>query len=435
MRKRDIFRKNCATAVLVCLMVGLFIEHLVIDATNVRKMPSPSSSLTSNSTIHLLRNASSDARLQRNGSTTAEQAQLEAIQNTLRKPKSTRTFDDVLLMGQFNYNTDATLVQHWVRRWSQIFANIHVRGPFSQDNLDALKQGNVQAFYGEDDKGFYSPMKNFGDSLKAAAHLEGIRGVMYVHDDLMVNITNLVEQGFPWESTVMSQLMVQDYTVPIIAVPAKGGNVVYRARKTTKGSDSYLTRRSPINETSARQFSSWRWWKLILPASYEVAKDKKAEPYLSQYGAFDFFGNAVGDFGYVPTKFASEFSLLADLFTKHEVFLEIGMPTLMAMMVKKFNATYKFAEYCTDSKADRSFPLVWAPRCILAARNDTPCRRRNYFPKSEVPTAPFSLYHPIKISKNVTEWDIMFDAVVLQQPKEFLQRAGVIDSNGQLVGR
>ena len=107
------------------------------------------------------------------------------------------------------------------------------------------------------------------------------------------------EPGRTRISTVMSQLMVQDYTVPIIAVPAKGGNVVYRARKTTKGSGPYLTRRSPINETSARQFSSWRWWKLILPASYEVAKDKKAEPYLSQYGAFDFFGNAVGDFGYV----------------------------------------------------------------------------------------------------------------------------------------
>jgi hypothetical protein len=105
---------------------------------------------------------------------------------------------------------------------------------------------------------------------------------------------------------------------------------------------------------------------------------------------------------WLPTKFASEFSLLADLFTKHEVFLEIGMPTLMAMMVKKFNATYKFAEYCTESKASRPFPLVWAPRCILAARNDTPCPpRRNYFPKLELPTAPFSLYHPIKISKNV----------------------------------
>jgi len=38
MRKRDIFGKNCAAAVLVCLMVGLFIDQLVIDETNVRKI-------------------------------------------------------------------------------------------------------------------------------------------------------------------------------------------------------------------------------------------------------------------------------------------------------------------------------------------------------------------------------------------------------------
>jgi hypothetical protein len=53
---------------------------------------------------------------------------------------------------------------------------------------------------------------------------------------------------------------------------------------------------------------------------------------------FPLYGNAIGDFGYVPTKFALEFSFLADLMVEHHVFLEVGMPTLMGLTSRKFNA-------------------------------------------------------------------------------------------------
>ena len=344
-----------------------------------------------------------------------------AHSNTTR-PESDRKFDNVLLLGQFNYDTNVSLVQHWARRWSQVFSNIHVQGPFSPDNLEALRQCGIQAFYGEDDRGYYSPMKNFGDSLKAAAQVEGIIGVMYVHDDLLVNMTNLVELGFPWESTVMSQLMERDYRRPIIRIDGRNEVVHY-----------YFPRKNRIKEyvqnvsnaTDQGPFTRWRWWKEVLPGALELSKDKRAEPYLDGE-MFPFYGNAVGDFGYVPTKFASEFSFLADMMVEHHVFLEIGMPTLMGLMSRKFNANHKFAEYCTNTY-NRWAPLVWVPACILAERGDTPCERE-YFPKPELPTAPFSLYHPIKMSFDIDIWDVAFNAVVLQRPQEFLVRAGAVNA-------
>jgi hypothetical protein len=337
--------------------------------------------------------------------------------NSTTTAASNRTFDNVLLLGQFNFNTNVSLVQHWVQRWSQIFSTIHVRGPFSSENLDALRNVGIQAFYGEDDQGYYSPMKNFGETLKAAAQLEGIVGVMYVHDDLLVNMTNLVELGFPWESTVMSQLMERDYHRPIIRMDGRNEVVHYYFPRRRRRTEFVRNVSVAANEGP---FTKWRWWKEVLPGALVLSKDKKAEPYL-EWEMFPFYGNAVGDFGYVPTKFASEFSFLADLMVEHHVFLEVGMPTLMGLMSRKFGANFKFAEYCT-SFGDRWAPLTWVPACILAKRGDTP-GRGNYFPKQEPPTAPFSLYHPIKIGFDVDIWDAAFDAVVLQKPQEFLLRA------------
>ena len=346
-----------------------------------------------------------------------------AHSNNTTRPESDRNFDNVLLLGQFNYDTNVSLVQHWARRWSQVFSNIHVRGPFSPDNLDALRQCGIQAFYGEEDRGYYSPMKNFGDSLKAAAQVEGIIGVMYVHDDLLVNMTNLVEFGFPWESTVMSQLMEQDSWRPIIRMDGRNEVVHYYVPRIRRRRTEFV--RNVSVAAGQGPFASWRWWKEVLPGALELSKDKRAEPYLDGE-MFPFYGNAVGDFGYVPTKFASEFSFLADMMVEHRVFLEIGMPTLMGLMSRKVNASYKFAEYCTEV-SNRSFPLVWVPACILAERGDTPCGSA-YYPKPELPTAPFSLYHPIKMSVDIDIWDAAFNAVVLQRPHEFLVRAGAVNA-------
>jgi hypothetical protein len=241
---------------------------------------------------------------------------------------------------------------------------------------------------------------------------------MYVHDDLLVNMTNLVELGFPWESTVMSQLIEQDSWRPIIRIDRRNEVVHYHVPRRKKViirnvSDAIYT------------FTDWRWWKEVLPGALELSKDKRAEPYLDGE-MFPFYGNAVGDFGYVPTKFASEFSFLADMMVEHRVFLEIGMPTLMGLMSRKVNANHKFAEYCTNFN-NRSFPLVWVPACILAERGDTPCGSA-YYPKPELPTAPFSLYHPIKMSVDIDIWDAAFNAVVLQIPQEFLMRAGAVNA-------
>jgi hypothetical protein len=62
-----------------------------------------------------------DDGMLRNGSSYLANAHNNTSNSTTRAANN-RTFDNVLLLGQFNYDTNASLVHHWVERWSQVFS-------------------------------------------------------------------------------------------------------------------------------------------------------------------------------------------------------------------------------------------------------------------------------------------------------------------------
>lgn len=347
--------------------------------------------------------------------------------SSLKRKKPTPRFDNVLLLGHFNYETNATLVQHWVQRWSEMFMHIHVRGPFT--NLNELQEMGITAFYIAPDRGFVSPMKTFGDSLLLAANDSSIVGVLYSHDDMFINMTNLIHRGFPWNNTAMTQMPLTYYETAAMCVYPTGDAILPREGKPRR------PYRTHINNTDDKVFAGWRWWKEdILPGMKTLIQDRpNVARYLNQHGGFDLFGGAVSDFGYMPTQYAADFSHMANLFYKHGIFLEIGMPTIFATLTKMHGAgrrhhlTPMFAEYCTtllqNEREDRHAPLTWIPKCMMASDGDQPLGRKTYHPKKEIATAPFSLYHPIKMSQSVDLWDVLFDAIVWNRPQEALRLA------------
>lgn len=302
--------------------------------------------------------------------------------------------DNVLLMGQFNYDFGPIPVQHWFGRWSEVFSHIEVRGAFSNSTLDALQEMGISAFFGGSDAGRSSPTRNVGYSLRVAERVRGIVGVMYVHDDMMVNIRALVQQGFPWESQAAFACA---YTCTDKSFSVRKDGKVFSKlfnMNATGVSDALNT----------PPFDGW-YWNEVLPGASELAKDERFSQYFDEAGTFSFSGGRM-DFAYVPTRFASFFSPLAELMTEKGIFLEVAFGTVVVETAKKFNAVLVNLRLCQQTAPDVG---EWVPKCFnasAAVHNEYEGGHR---------TTPVELFHPIKIGSRFEIWDICFDRIVLQQ--------------------
>jgi hypothetical protein len=210
----------------------------------------------------------------------------------------------------------------------------------------------------------------------------GILGVMYVHDDMMVNITSLLEQGFPWDSQVaICRLHSSGFSLTrdgVISVTRNGNTSKYD-----------MTNYSGAYDILSPPQEYWGWWRHILPGAFELAKDERFSQYFDKDGTFSFIPIGRSDFLYVPTRFTSFFSPLADLMTEKKIFLESAFPVLVDETKKKFNASVLELTLCQGD-------VSYIPHCLSDQLQH-------------------HLFHPIKMAGYVEFWDKCFDRLVLQQ--------------------
>ena len=119
---------------------------------------------------------------------------------------------NVLLMGQFNYNpTSAQSVQDWVSVWSNYFSNIIVTGPFSLEMGHELEELGIAYRRSRDDAGWVSPYQTLGkvarelilpnstnttnQSLHHRTAFPGIHAILYMHDDALLNLTYILDRN------------------------------------------------------------------------------------------------------------------------------------------------------------------------------------------------------------------------------------------------
>ncbi len=133
----------------------------------------------------------------------------------------------------------------------------------------------------------------------------------------------------------------------------------------------------------------WGWWTHILPGAFELAKDERFSQYFDKDGTFPFIPIGRSDFLYVPTRFTSFFSPLADLMTEKKIFLESAFPVLVDETKRKFNASVLELNLCQGE-------IAYIPHCLRGQLQQ-------------------HLFHPIKMAGYVEFWDKCFDRLVLQQ--------------------
>ncbi len=293
------------------------------------------------------------------------------------------TLDNVVLVGQFNYNSGAGLVLHWVERWREIFHHVEVRGPFDEANMNSLRDAGVKVFNSVADRGFYSPMKNLADSLRLHANDSSICGALIIHDDLLVNMTYLKERGFPSDSTIFAQIPTQNVSRPYFTL-FPNGTLKLKTNDTLIAAETYYG-----------TLYDWSWWNYVVPnAAKAVASAQGREYYINADGGLDFCGDAPSDFMYVPTSLAVPFASYAEWMYDNKIMLEAATPTVIWRLQNEFKAAVQFVNLCTeyDSRIRRN-AKAWVSKCFEGHE--------------------YATVHPVKITMGKKKWNLEFNKVVL----------------------
>jgi hypothetical protein len=282
-------------------------------------------------------------------------------------------------------------------------------GPLSEDTRYKLQSiYNISAFSGRADKGYSSPIENmatvlqhyFNEQQQQPKKKNGgvgidtpIQGVLYIHDDTLVNITQLQ----PWLGSSTTIIASADTSNPRegwsdnptrMQQVAETSYSILSDRTVVKV-DGYHTNNSLdlVNTMKSR----WRWRECITRWD-TLTMDPLSHAFLEPDGSFlvpsPSFGGS--DFLYVPLRFSSPFSQIASLLTKHNVFLECGFPKLVDILRQQHNATTVSVSLCT-----------------------TFLKRRGTMEMIERCSKPLAVVHPLKMRVlGPQNWSMAFDHII-----------------------
>ena len=315
------------------------------------------------------------------------------------QPNKRQRHDDIVVMGQFNYPNTLRDVLFWNQKWRQWVGRTQVRGPFSQGELTDMRAHGIEAFEGRNDKGWVSPYENLMRTLKQYHGKEGVTGVLYVHDDALVNIPKLFPHGDSHRGqNVLVNFDVRDPRQPLDANHAMWiESSAYKILKdgVTFAKDSGFQTQSVDYLFTVLNTGDYNWpWHLkCIPAFQSVSRDPRSHPYRESDESFLVTGKGQSDFLYVPMQHAQEFVKAARLFADYNVFLECGIPKLVDILRRgPSNATLAQVGVCTS----------WHP-----TRNTV--RMIDICDKSPV---SYFVFHPFKMhQRGYKAWGDAFDQV------------------------
>lgn len=279
--------------------------------------------------------------------------------------------ENVLLMGHFNSVPKIGSVKEWVEIWSRYFSKIVVTGPFSNHGAAVLRSAGISYRIAQQDNGYVSPYEHLMHVLLENEHSSssGIEAVLYMHDDLLLNLTHLAMQHAV-EGTDTggdNETFLQLPTDRILATFGRRGthyNISVIQGEDEQGRSSSTIKKQRLEYTMndedgddssiltfaskdalLQKLSHWSQNEQCLNQRIAMIQNdtfwnKKDESYdASSYYApststFAFPRPMQSDILLVPTKWAQRFAQAARPHIAHRVFLECAIPTILQWMTK-----------------------------------------------------------------------------------------------------
>ena len=198
-------------------------------------------------------------------------------------------------------------------------------------------------------RAFVSPMDNLLSTLKQYNDNSKINGVLYVHDDMLVNTTHIFGGSGSTKSQGTGTSEDRTRTIyathhlrtsfrihPSSSSTANDGNNVSSTNLYYSTPDGF---RSDNSTKLLEHLEPWPFnWECMDKFS-KVAKDPRSRPFLEHddtNGGDPFLlvrGPSQSDFFYVPTRLAEEYEAIAQLLIDHDVFLECGLPRITDILL------------------------------------------------------------------------------------------------------
>ena len=309
-----------------------------------------------------------------------------------------RRYNNVVLMGQFNYGLDLDSVIFWNQKWRETFYHTVVRGPFNEIQIAEMSRHGIDAHYGDKDSGFFSPVENLALTLRQYKDVEGIDGVLYAHDDALINIQNLTMglTAFPSHAIIGTDHdeLPMPYEDMTKVMDAKAhSRVSYSIHQNGTFSNAQGHNFQNDWKALARSLVSFPGYRLCIPPLMNVAADPSTNRYKNEEGALLVPAVTQADFFYVPMALVGSFIDAAELMIKHKVFLECAFPTIVQMLRRIQNIEIRTISLCTGKMSQGSRGNQ---------RMIDRCKAKRPF---------HGVYHPYKLSVGLQKWNAMFNSL------------------------
>ena len=237
-------------------------------------------------------------------------------------PPLKRRHRNVAVMGQFNFADRETTVDDvifWTQKTRERFQSVVAAGPFSEDQIQALQDNSITVQKGDPDAGVVSPLRNLMNVLLSFKNSTKIEGVLYAHDNAILNDTELSLGQYPFETSRIIHNMPHYRTNP--------GPLSFRAFP-----DGHVEsfKKEPgslfVNVSEFYEHATVQWGHFVqpycAPALVNFAKDPHSQQYRDSDGSSLFTGQAQSDFMFVPLEFAELFAEAAELLLQYGIFIE-----------------------------------------------------------------------------------------------------------------
>ena len=316
-------------------------------------------------------------------------------------PTIKRRFRNVAVMGQFNYADGPSVVDdviYWTQKTRERFDTVVAAGPFSDEQMKVFGETSVHAISNLIDvpdsgyAGYFSPLDNLKNVLLSFSASSKIEGVLYTHDDGILNVTELSggEYPFPTRDIIASEepllidrmQYVDVRTIKNTTLKEKAKRRSYRifADGHTETFDKFRSFGSLDEMYSKYLNTDWKH----TPRGHcgggqtELARDPASTIFREEDGSILFSAHVQADFMFVPTKYAEQFARAAELHLKHRIWIECAFGTVVDMVRQQTDASVRLVNMCTDWTDKRGTDEIIG-KCVENK-------------------APMAFIHPVKIS-------------------------------------
>ena len=294
--------------------------------------------------------------------------QFSLIESKVHETTAINKFKHILLIVKYNFDPTESQVLLYYKLWSHVFTHIYIAIPtyeqvpvlqsclnnYTNSNVhNKNTHSNITVTNTTDNKGFYA----YRSVLEAMSTHPHYHGYLFAHDDMAMNISNLIHMN--------------------LHAPACNGHGLYNLE----------------NSWNLRNHT-WNPWNTDLTSINNIITNYTYINHILQNctGSIYNWYKGQSDFFYIPYRYKYSFIKYMNIFRKYNIFLEIAIPTCIRCLISSH--THNSDSSSTTTTTSNHNTVQTFPLCTnwdYSTRGDISYYKEHCSPSD-------SHIHPVKLN-------------------------------------